>query len=211
MKRLRSRYPQTIRYFMCGEYGENFSRPHYHACLFGLSFTDREPIQEREGVILYNSPLLDEIWGHGYCSIGDVNFETAAYTARYVHKKVMGQQREQHYQRTCPTTMNQVAIEHEYVSMSLKPGIGADWSDKYKSDLYPSDYVIHKGQKIKIPRYYDKLYELNGDDIETIKIQRKKNARQFLENNTPERLAVREQIKQLSFKRLKRSYENHDT
>ena len=35
MKRLRSKSGKRVRFFMCGEYGENNSRPHFHAILFG--------------------------------------------------------------------------------------------------------------------------------------------------------------------------------
>jgi len=209
MKRLRkSRYPQTIRYFMCAEYGEKFSRPHYHACLFGVDFPDKDPIKESEGIILYNSPALDEIWGLGYTSIGDVTFETAAYTARYITKKITGDQAHNHYQTTCAHTGNLITLEPEYTSMSLKPGIGADWLEKYKTDVYPSDYIIHRGKKIKVPRYYDKIMELEGTDIEAIKKLRKKKAAKFKDDNTPERLAVREQVKTIKFNQLSRSYEN---
>jgi len=39
MKRLRKHYSgRTIRYYMCGEYGENMGRPHYHAVFFNLRF-----------------------------------------------------------------------------------------------------------------------------------------------------------------------------
>lgn len=214
MKRLRKKTSsnfQTVRYFMCGEYGEKLSRPHYHACLFGIDFPDKEIFKEQEGILTYTSELLDSIWGKGFCTIGEVNFDTAAYTARYITKKALGQQKEQHYYRTCSHTMNLVAIEPEYATMSLKPAIGKDWYETYKSDIYPSDYLIHQGKKIKVPRYYDKLYELESDDIEQIKFQRRQKARKRLSENTPERLAVREKVKTLTMKQFSRSYENHDT
>lgn len=192
---------------MCAEYGENFNRPHYHACLFGLDFTDKDPIREQEGIILYNSPTLDEIWGKGFTSIGDVTFETAAYTARYITKKITGAEQHDHYQKTCEHTGNLISLEPEYTNMSLRPGIGKSWYDNYKSDLYPSDFAIHNNRKIKIPRYYDKIMELEGGDIEKIKQKRRKKAARLAANNTPERLETREKLQHLKFKQLKRSYE----
>ena len=107
--------------------------------------------------------------------------------------------------------MNLVAVEPEYATMSLKPAIGKDWYETYKSDIYPSDFLIHQGKKIKVPRYYDKLYELESEDIEKIKFQRRQKARKRLSENTPERLAVREKVKTLTMQQFTRSYENHDT
>ncbi len=193
---------------MCAEYGENFKRPHYHACLFGIDFPDKDPIRESEGIILYNSPTLDRLWGKGYTSIGDVTFETAAYTARYITKKITGKNSHEHYQTTCEHTGNLISLEPEYTNMSLRPGIGKRWYDSYKNDLYPQDFAIHGNRKIKIPRYYDKIMELEGGDIEEIKRQRKIQAARNAADNTPERLEVRERVKELKFKQLLRSYEN---
>ena len=195
---------------MCAEYGENFSRPHFHACLFGLDFKDKSPIKETEGLILYNSPLLDKIWGKGYTSVGDVTFESAAYVARYITKKITGEQAHDHYQTTCPHTGNLITLEPEFTTMSLKPGIGKDWYKKYKSDCYPSDNAIINHRRVALPRYYDKLYELEGEDIEEIKRKRKKNAAKTAKDRTPERLETREKSQHLKFKRLIRSYENNE-
>nr|UXQ88143.1 MAG: replication initiation protein [Microvirus sp.] len=209
MKRLRSHYyPQTIRYFMCAEYGENFDRPHFHACLFGLDFLDKEPIKESEGLILYNSPQLDSIWGKGYTSIGALTFETAAYTARYITKKITGKGAPDHYTTTCEHTGALIHLTPEFARMSLRPAVGKQWLQHYLTDLYPSDFAIHKGKQIKIPRYYDKIMELNGYDIETIKRKRKLKARKHLKDNTPERLAVREKCHTLKSTQLTRNYEN---
>ena len=43
MKRLRKRFPNdNIRYYHCGEYGEQLNRPHHHACLFNFDFPDKK-------------------------------------------------------------------------------------------------------------------------------------------------------------------------
>ncbi len=43
IKRLRKKFGNTrIRYYMAGEYGENFGRPHFHACIFGHDFHDKK-------------------------------------------------------------------------------------------------------------------------------------------------------------------------
>lgn len=204
LKRLRkSIAPKKIKYFMCGEYGEKFTRPHYHICLFGHDFQDKEIYQEREGIILWTSDTLEKLWGHGFTTTGELNFNTAAYTARYILKKPIGQNREQHYYRTCEHTMTPVQIEPEYIRMSN--GIGKAWLAKYSKDIWPSDYLIHKNKKFKVPRYYDK--QLLPEALDYFKIQRREAAKLHRENNTPQRLAVREEIQQLKAKQLKRGYE----
>jgi len=45
MKRLRFHMGPT-RFFMCGEYGEENFRPHFHALLFGREFPDRKHLQK---------------------------------------------------------------------------------------------------------------------------------------------------------------------
>ena len=42
--------------------------------------------------------------------------------------------------------------------MSLKPGIGQAWLDKYMSDVYTQDHVVVRG-KCRPPRFYDNKYK----------------------------------------------------
>ena len=56
MKRLRKAGTNgKFKYFLCGEYGENFNRPHYHICFFNLDFVDKEIISRKKDKPLYIS------------------------------------------------------------------------------------------------------------------------------------------------------------
>jgi len=92
MKRLRKKYSgRDIRYYMCGEYGERTNRPHYHALLFGLDFPDWEYVSTSDsGHEVFTSKTLEKIWGLGFVTIGTVTFESAAYCAPYIMKKLTG-------------------------------------------------------------------------------------------------------------------------
>ena len=88
MKRLRKALPsQKLRFFMCGEYGERFGRPHYHACIFGLYLSDLKLFSDKRGVKLWTSELLSSTWNKGFVSVGAVTFESAQYVASYIFKK----------------------------------------------------------------------------------------------------------------------------
>lgn len=203
MKRLRKAYTGTVRYYHCGEYGENFGRPHYHACLFGLDFEDKYPWKKTgSGELIYRSPTLEKLWPFGHSSIGDVTFESAAYVARYVMKKVTGKNAENHY--FDPETG--VIRQAEYTTMSLKPGIGADWFEQFKGDVYPHDFCVVNDQKVRPPKYYDALYEHQyPSDFARIKAARKSGLKDHADNNTPARLKVREKVTEARLNQLHRS------
>lgn len=150
MKRLRKRLG-PVRFFHCGEYGALNLRPHYHACLFGLEFEDKilHKIDKKTKIPLYKSEILSELWPFGFSTIGDVTFESAAYCARYITKKITGPPAEAHYQNIDQETGEIHQLKPEYTTMSRRPGIGRAWFDKYKSDLYPDDFIILRGKKMK--------------------------------------------------------------
>lgn len=202
----RSIYPATVRYYMCGEYGENFGRPHYHAILFGLDFPDKTPHARGVQGITYTSPSLEKLWGKGFCTIGTVTFESAAYCARYVIKKQLGKSAGAYYRTVDKETGELVTRLPEYARMSLRPGIASDWFEQNHHDVFPSDHVILKGHPVDVPKYYDrKLEQRDPALLESIKERRAAHAEKHEVNNTKARLKVREKSQHLKLKRLKRT------
>ena len=225
MKRLRKAYPQKIRYFHVGEYGDkckhcrpgqiesvkdcpgcDVGRPHYHACLFNISFTDLEAVGQRNGVVYYTSRELQRFWPYGFVQVGDVTFESAAYVARYCLKKVTGPQADNWYQVTDDEGEVKYVLP-EYTTMSLKPGIGAEWYEKYKTDIFPSDEVPVPGSGVfkKVPRYYESLLEREDPGLlEEVKLLREAFKKAHGDEYTPERLMAKYKVKKAQVGMLKR-------
>lgn len=197
---------QKIRYYMAGEYGENFGRPHFHACLFGLDFQDKKYITKSPtGCKLYTSKTLEKLWPAGYSTIGQLNFETAAYTARYVMKKITGKQQKKHYEITDQNTGEITLRKPEYNNMSRRPGIANDWLQKYYTDVYPHGKIVARGHKQNPPRYYNKIFKLK-DPVgkEALDFAKYLEGLHHRQDQTPERLKVRETVAQAQIKQLRR-------
>lgn len=209
MKRLRKRYVcsceqkpsgdvcgrcglrKSIRYFMCGEYGSKRQRPHYHAVLFGFRFPDRLPLRMSLGYAVYESTALRELWPYGRSEIGSLTVKSAKYVAGYVVKKWFDGEYGDSVDGETGEVWERVA---PYASMSLKPGLGKRWLEKWQSDTWRDDAVL-VGQKLeKPPRYYDVLLEReNPELLKQLKEVRMDKARTMnVQDKTPERLAVRE-------------------
>ena len=207
MKRLRKRFGSNIRFFHCGEYGEKHGRPHYHACLFNFDFPDKTLWQVTNGFPVYRSASLEELWPYGFSTVGSVTFESAAYVARYILKKVTGSDAEDHYTRVDAYGVC-TSLAPEYVTMSRRPGIASGWFEKFSGDVYPSDFVVVRGRKMRPPRYYDNLLKLARPlDFEEVHFERYKNSQKLLDNNTEERLAVRHEVQKARLRKLPRNLE----
>lgn len=179
-----------FRYFHCGEYGDDGGRPHYHAILFGLDFYgDRYAWKQTPaGNILYRSPTLEKLWPAGHSLIGHVAYDSANYVASYTYKgksslinntdKVTGELR-----------------QPQYATMSLKPGIGQTFYDRYKSDLFPSGTVVVNGHERKTPKFYETLYEAEDPEgMARVKAKRYAFAAAHSGDATPERLREIEKV-----------------
>lgn len=208
LKRLRHHCGQ-FRYFACGEYGDETNRPHYHAVLFGLNFHEDRKVHSRnkQGDNCYISETLTEVWGNGHAYIGQFNYATAAYTARYVMKKQNGKNASEHemYQRLDIESGLLFQVQPTFAVMSLKPGLGSTWYDKYKKDAFPSDLLVYKGKTHPVPKYYvNKLEKEDKPTFKKIKNKRLKYRDENTANSTPDRLRVREDCKKAKIKTLTR-------
>ena len=204
MKRMRKENNQIIRYYMGGEYGELNKRPHYHAIIFNKDWADRKYFKTTgSGEKVYTSAELERLWPWGYSGTGDATFEMAAYIARYCLAKRTGKEAEAHYLREDENGIYQQVPE--YNKMSNRPGIGADWIKFFQQDVYTDDYVIIRGKESRTPKYYDKIFNrINEETMTRFKEEREWTAYQHRDDNTQERLNVKEQVQQAKLNSLLR-------
>lgn len=207
----RKRYWPTLRYFMCGEYGDKLERPHYHALLFGYWPPDVEFWKTtRSGHKLFTSPTVERIWGRGFAPIGSVTYESAGYVSRYVMKKAKAskaspEEIHDHYERTLPDGTIYY-LPREYARMSRRPGIGKAWFDQFSGEVYPDDEVVINGKLHKPPRYYDKLLEGKDPDLyDQVRCERMERGRENWEESQPKRLRTREIVAEAAMSHFTRN------
>lgn len=220
MKYLRRDYGEGIRFYGAGEYGltcykcglssllctcrsflPDLGRSHYHVCLFNHRFTDETVVGlSATGFPVLESPSLNRLWGKGITATSDFTFETAAYCARYVTKKITGDKAAQHYE----------SRPREFAIMSRRPGLGRRWYDMYAESVYQNDMIVIRNNLItRPPKYYDYLYEQSAPlDLEVLRERRQQYALKHIEHSAPQRATVRNTLAELKHKRLKRSYES---
>jgi len=206
---------------LLAEYGDATKRPHYHLLVFGLDFRSDRYLWRKSaaGYLLYRSPTLEEIWPFGHCEIGDVTAQSAGYVSRYILSKVTGKAAEDHYRRVHPVTGECVNVQPEFIVMSRKPGIGAEWYSKFSADCFPSNFVIVDGDKRPIPRFYQKKlaaqaerdgvgHSLGFSDAKRMQFdmhaQKLKHAKQHAADNTQRRLDDRREVVESRIERLRR-------
>ena len=208
MKRLRKKFGEGIRFFAAGEYGSQTFRPHYHAIIFGLELHDLVPYKRSaQGFQYFNSASLQEVWPNGFAVVAPVTWETCAYTARYVMKKLTGPEAEFY---------ENFNIVPEFSLMSRKPGIARQYYEDHP-DLYEHEFINIStekgGRKFRPPKYYDKLFDVDcPEESARLKAVRQKMAAEAqkakLQKTTLsylDQLAVEERNQLARIKSLKRS------
>lgn len=204
---------RPIRYLAAGEYGSKCrqcgikehwhkikgcnhyqpGRPHYHALIFNWRPDDGVIYSQRNGNNLYSSATLSRAWeDQGLILFGEVNFETAGYVARYCLKKRNGAEAWDRYTFTDFDTGEFKRIIPEYNAASNRGGIGKKWYERFKKDCYPHDFVVVKGHKMRVPKYYDRLLEHEDPlMLEELKQRRAAMAELYSLDLTDERLKQR--------------------
>lgn len=204
-KRLR-KAGYRFRYVAAGEYGDTSRRPHFHTCLFGVDFAhDRVELGcGAGGSTIYCSATLARIWGKGSITqqvIGSLTFESAAYVARYITKRVSGIGASPLPLAIDPDTGDCVMPNPEFLLCSK--GIGKSWFHTYfMSDVFPhARCITDQGTPAPVPRYYKKLLKDIGHDL-SLDMQfrtsqnMEANSVKFHNENLPERRAARSQYAQ---------------
>ena len=162
MKRLRKKIePKRVRFFACGEYGEQTFRPHFHVIVFGWCPEDLAFLKRNfQNDVLYTSQEVRNLWKLGNISVGRVTQNSCRYVARYCMKKAFG---------VDLSFYTHMGILPEFVEMSRKPGIGRKYFElhydeiaKYKTINLPTD---SGGLSISIPPYYVNLIESIDPDL----------------------------------------------
>lgn len=158
-----------IKYYMCGEYGDLFGRPHYHACIFGARFPDAYFAKKVNGNAYYMSPTLSDLWPYGEMTFfSDVTPSSASYVAGYVDKKIDNQYwRVEHFLETGEWQVDEAP---EYVRMSQ--GIGLDYFNRYNKSLYRltadgdvfGEFFDVGGVPISAPVYFDEKLRLQSPE-----------------------------------------------
>ena len=203
-----------IKTFDCGEYGESEKRPHYHLIIMNFdpgdlkfwkwSVCEWNPSMRNK---LYRSDILDKLWTDnkgnpiGYVEVNEVNYETCAYVAGYIEKKLNG-----------------ILGKEEYADKGIIPpftsrskNLGRDYFEEHKDQFFKDSnfYVASQSglKEIKPGRYFDKLMERDDPQrYEALKEQRAERAREMLDtilrNTTLSESEYREQRDRLNRKRF---------
>lgn len=146
LKKLRKDFaPEKVRFFCSGEYGDRYSRPHYHIILFGYYPTDGEYMFQRHGVRYFKSEYLNKLWSHGFATFSAVTEKSAFYCAKYLQK----------------LNFSDMPVK-PFVHMSLKPGIGYQ---AYDSDMVFSSKLYVGGRAFSLPRFYRKMLKRDFPEI----------------------------------------------
>lgn len=85
IKRLRNKFvlkDTDFSYFGCGEYGDQFGRPHYHMIIFG--FDKLAEIFDKSAILAED--VLEKIWTHGHVDVCVADYGGIHYTTKYVLK-----------------------------------------------------------------------------------------------------------------------------
>lgn len=127
-KRLRKKNKDYIKYFCCGEYGENTLRPHYHGIYINLNLTRTE---------------LVKCWGMGDVHVGTVTDSSIKYVVSYCINK---SKKEDYLPAEQPFQINSNNIGIDWLKKNLEQ-VSKDGYLKYNGNKIP----IPKTWKDKFP------------------------------------------------------------
>lgn len=152
-KRLRKRLgKRKIRYFACGEYGDQTHRPHYHAIIFGLSLREEDKNAIRES------------WSCGMVHYGLAEPDSISYVAQYIDKKFTGDKAIQEYSN----------MGREPVFRLLSLGLGRKFADDNREQFIEHG-VSMRGVPVTLPRYYVKRLNIDLTEVKEKALEKERD------------------------------------
>jgi hypothetical protein len=161
-----SKIPCKIKYFYCGEYGDQHQRPHYHLCIFGWAPHDMQIFSQKKSGDQFTSQTIAKIWTQGFHTVSDFTDATGAYTAYYMVKENIFFDLTP-YDAIDPDTGEEIKRMPPFQRMSRRPGLGTTFYHKYKEEIINNGSYIN-GQSVPVPQAY--LNILRKEDEEKYKV-----------------------------------------
>lgn len=135
---------EEVRMFACGEYGDQFDRPHYHAILFFKHSINEDKLDY----------IISKLWTKGFFSIFPFNsVAMAKYVAKY--------------------SVKQFGIDYDNKQPPfalMSKGIGKNFMNQENQDLVRinKDFVVHdsQGNPYSLPRYYKDFFFSKDEQLE---------------------------------------------
>lgn len=185
IKRLRKKYKdKSISYYHVAEYGEKTHRPHHHAIIYGINFSeDRKEMEiSKSGKIQYTSKTLMNLWACGRVSIQDCMPNNVIYICQYSLKKF--KQNEDKYKAKM-TFSNRKKINckfiRRYPELITKGYMTDTDGKKYR---IPKSYITNLKKDNKYYKYIEeyerKLQEKISEESYTERQKREKNKEEIL-------------------------------
>jgi hypothetical protein len=139
-----------LQIFNVHEYGKN-GKKHWHLICFGEDFNrplkllgggiaHREIYTYKNGIPLYTHKRLEQLWLHGFVTIGDVSEASALYQAQYTQKDFKNGN-----------------TQNEKKSKSNHSGIGKNYFEKNYGQILRLGYIPFGGKKNSVPRYFERI------------------------------------------------------
>lgn len=150
--------PPALRFMSSIEYGERTWRVHFHILLYGFDCWRETWIPVRaskSGEQMFSQSDLSALWPLGEITVQPMTARTIGYVTGYALKKQGGSRFSDWPELYLPSG-NRLLFTPEKISMSKRPGIGGPFYEKFGGDVYPSDFLVHDGQKYPVPKFFDK-------------------------------------------------------
>lgn len=188
---------KSFKYFACGEYGDKTLRPHYHFAAFDFHIPDLRPFKQVAGGWYFLSDALRDCWKHGHVVVAPLSWQSAAYIARYVTKKMHGSNRRD--KGTFNPDTGELDLYAQQRAFQSK-GLGLPFYLEHFSEIWDLDGCLYNGKyMVKPPRYYMKqLEKTDPDRALSIKLNRLENHEvSFLDRERDSELLYQMEAKRL--------------